>query len=197
MNTVRTLVIALTAAGAIAAAPAAAQRPADPDLPVLADFARRVQAYVDLKNAAALTVLPLVPLDDPAEIRRRRKALAAVIRTARWDARQGDLFTPAVAPLIRQAIRSGCAGDYAMLLALTREEFSGTLPDPAIHAGWPEGVPFPTMLPGVLAALPPLPARLEYRFMNRALVLRDIDANLILDFLPDAVPITTETEHVH
>ena len=196
MMRLHTLLPALALAVA-AAAPAAAQRPFDPDLPVLADFARRVHAYVGLKNAVALTVLPLVPLEDPAEIRRRREALATVVRSARWNARQGDLFTPDVAPLIRRAIRSGCDGDYALQLALVREELTGPLPGPAIHAGWPEGVPLPTMLPSILAALPPLPDHLEYRFMDRALVLLDIDANLILDFLPNAIPITTETDHAH
>ena len=193
----RTLVIALTAAAAVVAAPAAAQRTLDPDRPVLADFARRVQAYVDLKNAAAMTVLPLVSLDDPAEIRRRTDALATVIKSARWNARPGDLFTPDVSQLIRRGIRSGCEGDYAMLLALAREELRGPLPEPAVNGRWPSGVPVPTMLPGVLAALPPLPANLQYRFMNRALVLLDIEANLILDFVPDAIPIMTESTHAH
>ena len=193
MTNFRTFVIALAVGAAASAAPAIAQSATDPDLPVLADFARRVQAYVDLKNAAATAVLPLVPLDEPAEIRRRTEALATVIRSARWHARQGDLFTPEVARLIRRSIRTGCEGDYAMLLAVTREELTAPLPDPTVHASWPSGVPVPTMLPGVLAALPPLPANLQYRFMNRALVLLDIDANLIVDFVPDAIPITTES----
>ena len=195
MHTFRRLAIALTATAVVGAAPAAEQRPIAPELPVLADFARHLQAYVDLKQAAAATIMPLVPLDDPVEIYRRRDALAVVIKSARSDARQGDLFTPAVAPLIRRAIGAGCEGDYALLLALAREEFAGPLPEPSIHARWPAGVPVPTMLPRVLAALPPLPAHLEYRFMNRALVLIDIDANLILDFLPDAIPLTTESDH--
>jgi hypothetical protein len=197
MTKVHTFILALATTVAAAAVPAAAQRAVDPDLPVLADFARRVQAYVDLKNAAALTVLPLVTLDDPAEIRRRREALATVIQSARWNARQGELFTPAVVPLIRRAIRSGCDGDYSLQLALAREELTGPVPEPTVHSRWPEGMPLPTMLPGILAALPPLPANLEYRFMNRTLVLLDIDANLILDFVPEAIVITTETDHAH
>lgn len=197
MRNFRTFVVALAAAAAAAAGPAAAQRATDPDLPVLADFARRVREYVDLKNGAAMTLLPLVPLGDPAEVRRRTDALAMVIQGARRDARQGDLFTPDVARLIRRAILTGCEGDYAMLLALAREELTAPLPEASVHGRWPAGAPVPTMLPGVLAALPPLPGNLQYRFMSRALVLLDLDANLILDFIPNAIPITTESHHAH
>ena len=38
-----------------------------------------------------------------------------------------------------------------------------------------------------------MPAGLQYRFMNRDLVLIDIDANLIIDFVPDAIPGATST----
>ena len=43
------------------------------------------------------------------------------------------------------------------------------------------------MPPGLLAQLPPLPAALEYRLVGRMLILRDSDAALVLDYLPDAV----------
>jgi len=156
-----------------------------------------LHAYEGLRAAAAQTVLPLVPLHDPAEIRRRRDALATVIKSARWGARQGDLFTPEIAQLFRRAIYTGCDDDYTTQLWLAREELTAPLPAPVVHARWPEGAPLPTMLPRVLAALPPLPEYLQYRFMNRALVLLDIDANLIIDFVPDAIPATTETADAH
>ena len=37
--------------------------------------------------------------------------------------------------------------------------------------------------------LPRLPDGLEYRFMGRDLVLRDQASNLIIDFVPGAVPV--------
>jgi len=40
----------------------------------------------------------------------------------------------------------------------------------------------------VLERLPLLPDELEYRLIGRTLVLWDIDADLILDVLPDAIP---------
>lgn len=198
MVIIRVSLIAFVAGAAlVAATPAAVQQPIDPDRSVFADFTRRVNAYVDIKSAAATTVLPLVQLRDPAEIRRRTEALATVIQSARWGARQGDIFTPEIALAFGRAIRRGCEGDYAALLVAAREDLTAPLPEPRVHGRWPSDAPLPTMLPGVLAALPPLPPGLQYRFMNRALVLHDIDANLVVDFAPGILPVITETDHAH
>lgn len=159
MNTFRTFVISAVAGATIVSA-APAQAPPPADRAARDDFARRMYAYVALKESVQQTVLPLVTLSDPTEIRRRTDALATVIKSARSTARQGDLFTPPTADLIRRLIRDGCEGDYAMLLALIREEYSGPLQAPVIHGRWPALVPIPTMLPGLLAALPPLPSDL-------------------------------------
>ena len=35
------------------------------------------------------------------------------------------------------------------------------------------------------AKLPELPDRLEYRLLSEALILRDVDANIIVDFILD------------
>ena len=182
--------LALMAAAVLATA-AAAQTPMPGDRALLAEFARRVQAYTDVRDRAAAGVLPLRPLADPGEVRRRTDALAAAIESARQDARQGDIFSPAIAQLIRRAVRAGCDDNLAQLLALVNEELEKPLPDPVIHLRWPAGAPLPTMMPDLLAALPPLPPNLQYRFMNRALVLLDIDANLVVDFVPGVIPVVT------
>ena len=43
----------------------------------------------------------------------------------------------------------------------------------------------------LLHQLPPLPEDVEYRWLDRDLVLWDIHADLIIDFLPDAIPRST------
>jgi len=40
----------------------------------------------------------------------------------------------------------------------------------------------------VLVSLPPLPPELQYRFLRRHLILIDIGARIIVDYLPDVVP---------
>jgi len=40
-----------------------------------------------------------------------------------------------------------------------------------------------TMPPDVLAALPKLPENLEYRFVGNRLILLDVEAHLVVDFV--------------
>ena len=164
------------------------------DQAALADLAKRVQSYMDLRQQVARTVPPLTVSVDPDEIRREMDALAAAIVTARPGARQGDIFPPEIAGAVRRAVGSAGQGRYHELFLLVTEEMEEPFPTAAIHARWPEGVAIPTMPANVLAALPRLPAELQYRFMNRDLVLIDIDANLILDVVLRAIPLSSSTE---
>ena len=59
---------------------------------------------------------------------------------------------------------------------------------PAINTDYPTTLPLATVPPHLLLKLPTLPEELEYRFLGRHLILRDIKANLIVDFIPDVVP---------
>lgn len=154
----------------------------------LADFAARLQSYLDVRRVAAQTVSPLAVTNDRAVTIATTDALAAAISRARDGARHGDIFTPPIAAAVRAAVASGCANRFDELRRDVAEETTVPLPPPAINGRWPIGAPLPTMPPDVLEALPPLPAGLEYRFMGRALALRDIDANLIVDFVDDAIP---------
>ena len=158
------------------------------DETAFADFARRVQIYAGVHDAAALTVPRPAVSAAPSEIRRATEARALVIRSARAGARQGDIFTPRIAAAFRRAIAAGCQDRYEDLRAAIAEDRECPLPAPAVHARWPIDAALPTMAPDLLAALPTLPAGLQYRFLNRDLVLLDIDANLIVDFIPDAIP---------
>ena len=53
---------------------------------------------------------------------------------------------------------------------------------------YPPKVPLQSTTPSLLANLPPLPKEIEYRIVNDDLVLHDITANIIVDFLPHAIP---------
>jgi len=180
----RLAVTAMAIAFALVAAPRAE--------PQFHDFDRRIDAYMSLRQAASLTAPPLGVSRDPAEIRRASDELAMAIVLARPGAAQGDILTPRIAAAIRRAVRETCHDSLADLLALAREDQEKPLPQPAIHVRWPSGAPLPTTPPDVLAALPRLPAGLEFRFVNGDLVLRDIDANLIIDFIPGVLPALTE-----
>jgi hypothetical protein len=42
--------------------------------------------------------------------------------------------------------------------------------------------------PSLLLKLPQLPNEVRYRFVGRALIVRDTEANVILDYILDAIP---------
>jgi hypothetical protein len=50
-----------------------------------------------------------------------------------------------------------------------------------------------SMPPQLLQLLPPLPAGLEYRFIDCDLILWDPHANLIIDFIPHALSLWDES----
>jgi hypothetical protein len=60
---------------------------------------------------------------------------------------------------------------------------------PMVNTLYPEKAALATVPPLILANLPRLPDGLEYRFMGRDLILRDRDANLVVDFVAGAVPV--------
>ena len=51
-----------------------------------------------------------------------------------------------------------------------------------------DAAPFSSVPPSLLLKLPPLPEEVRYRFVGRSLILRDTEANVILDYIPDGVP---------
>ena len=57
-----------------------------------------------------------------------------------------------------------------------------------VNEVYPEGVPLQSTPPTLLLNLPPLPKDLEYRIVGRTLVLHDTVPNLVVDFIPDAIP---------
>ena len=96
------------------------------------------------------------------------------------------MFSPDAAALFRRLIASGCDRDFEALLKETADE-----PEPlgraAVNERWP-GAALTMMPPDLLALFPPLPRGLQYRFVHHDLVLWDMDVDLIVDVLRDAVP---------
>lgn len=168
---------------------AARQQAANPNAVTLAEFKKRVDNYIALHKRVAEKTGPLEETHTPTQIAARESALGKAIQAARMGARQGDIFTPQAATLFRAIIREEFA--HRSRLALEdRDEAQDELPDftPKVNQIYPTTHPLATFPPGVLSHLPPLPEPLEYRFVQRYLILRDIEANLIIDVLPGAAP---------
>ena len=165
-----------------------APNPADA---VFADFSKRVSDYVTLRNELAATMGPLDETKSQAEIAARAATLAELIKNRRDSAgaKPGDLFTAEVATIIATTIKQ----EYSRRpdsVQETREDQQEELPDfiPRVDSLYPTTYPLATFPPTLLPLLPPLPKEVEYRIVQHYLILRDIEANLIIDFMPRAVP---------
>jgi hypothetical protein len=155
----------------------------------LADFRKRADEYAALQKKLSETVGPLDGTMSPTQIAERERALGHAMMTSRAGATRGDIFTPAAGALFQTIIREEFA--HRSRLALEdRDEAQDELPNftPTVNQIYPTTYPLATFPPGVLTHLPALPDSLEYRFVQRALILRDVHANLIVDVLADAAP---------
>jgi hypothetical protein len=175
----------MTAALLVAAALALLEMQAGPDDAALAELSSRIDAYVALHRRLEGPVPTIQSSGDADEVRRAVEALGSKIRKARQDARQGAIFTPAVAALIRVRIDTGCGGDLDAVHAAAHDEIP-PMPRAVVNGHWP-GPAMTFMSPRVLCQLPPLPEELEYRFVNRDLVLWDAHADVVVDVLPGAL----------
>lgn len=156
-------------------------------------FLERVDRYVALHRQLEGPLPPEIVTADTVALLAPRRALAEAIREARRDARQGDVFTPATAQYFRRLIAEALLRDrIGNVLAMVHDEEEDIVAImPSVNGDYPGGAPVSFMAPCILAALPPLPPELEYRFLGRDLILWDVHAGLIVDFMPRALPETT------
>ena len=180
--------------GTTAPAPAtpvqkATAAPSNPDAVVLADFNARLDRYIKLQRAL-LKEAPLKETDNSADIVASQEVLAAKLRNIRKDAKQGDIFSPEVAALFKRLIAPELKGAEGRETkqSLSEEDGETAQVNLKVNAAWPPTEVLTTMPANILANLPQLPMDVEYRISaKRHLVLRDVDANIIVDFIYNAI----------
>ena len=163
--------------------------PADSD-PALVRFQAAIEGYAALHRRLRGSLPRLETESEPGKILKAADRLASAVRAARPGARQGDLFTPEVVASFRARIRRALGDRRQEVVRMLTEVEEDEAPPagwrPAVNGSldWFSTGPTP---PSILNALPPLPSGLQYRFVGRDLVLLDVDANLIVDILAEAV----------
>lgn len=178
----------LGSCGTVPAAPAQQNTKVNPGALQTEKFHQRVAAYDRLHKNAAAQLPPLKPKESPAKTQEYERALAAKIRAARPHAKQGNLFTPLVGREFRRLIRLSMQGRDAARIRASLERGAQASLKVSVNSSYPSSVPLETTPPSLLMNLPELPPDLEYRVVGRTLVLRDVNANLIVDYLPNAIP---------
>ena len=155
---------------------------------VLAEFHKRLDAYVALHLEAERSLAPRPEQATQEHVRQNQRKLGALIRAARPDAAPGNLLTPGMASHIRRLFEVAFAGPEGqkMLSSIMDENPVGTVV--TVNAEYPSDVPLSTMPPDVLAALPKLKEALEFRFVGATMIVIDSHADLVVDLLPDVLP---------
>ena len=183
----RSLVSAALALYLITSAIASAEQPPAPDLtPILKDFETRVSAYVKVHRAAEADVPALRKTASAEEIEKRQAALAASLREHR-PAKQGDIFTPEIAGEFRRLVAITMNGPAAARVKKSLKSAEPVQLRLKVNDNYPERVPLQSTPPTLLMSLPKLPPELEYRVVGRALILLDVKASILVDFIPDLI----------
>jgi hypothetical protein len=167
----------------------AKERP-NPDLAaVLQDFNNRVTEYMKMRGRALSETHKLKQTDSAEAISHHEYALARRIREERQDTQARSIFTPEAGQEFRRRLTASMEGPVSGQI---RQSLRDAEP---LHARvlrantpYPEGLPLQSTPPSLLLSLPPLPKELEYRVVGHSLVIRDIEANLVVDVLNGAIP---------
>jgi hypothetical protein len=154
----------------------------NPDAAVLADFKSRIDAYMKLRKEAVKDAPRLKETKDPAKIRAAQDAMSVQIRAARANAAHGDIFTPEITAQFRRMLSPELKGDDGRdAKAIIKDDAPTNVPF-KVNAKYPEGAPVPTVPASLLVNLPTLPEPLQFRIIEKHLVLVDEDADVIVDY---------------
>jgi hypothetical protein len=176
------LCMSLPAVASLAFAASAQQPPVNQLAQSMADFKKRVDAYLDLRQSIASKLPEVKETGDPSKISIREHALGKAIAMARASAKAGDIFGPEMSAHLQRIL----AEDWKSRSAADRRAIFAEIPPGLklkVNQPYPTTVPLVSAPAKLLAQLPTIPEALEYRLVDRGLLLRDRDANLIIDLL--------------
>jgi hypothetical protein len=162
---------------------------ASSDQQVLSDFSKQAKDYINKEHAVAAEKMK--PTSDVAKLEQQRKQLRDAMQEARPNAKQGDFFTPEAAKTFRKLLADLLNGPGSAKIKSSLDHAEPGAPDTfRVNAEFPNrnGQPIQSVPPTVLKVLPPLPKEMEYCIAGNTLALRDSSANMVVDFLPNALP---------
>jgi hypothetical protein len=165
-----------------------AQRATSPTAAALAEFTKQVNAYMELHKKAESAVPEVKKGATPAEVLEFEKGLAERIKAARPTAKQGDVFTPDAVPILKKIFADYYQRRSGREIRLLFDEVPNFKPQ--VNMTYPANAPKASFPPRLALTMPQLPDELEYRLVGDSLILRDSEANLIIDYLPAIVPTT-------
>ena len=146
-------------------------------------FIKRVQQYVDLHQKLEATLPPLPSRPPRKQIDEHQRALGQLIsergraRSRATSSAEGPRL-PAPADLAAFCGARTARGDRPSIM----DENPGKV-QLQVNGRYPDELPLTTMPPQVLGACRSCPEHLEYRFVGDRLILLDVHAHIIVDYM--------------
>ena len=167
--------------------PVFSQQPVNPDAATIEDFKKRVAEYVKVHKQVASDMGRLKPTTAPEKIVKHEDTLAEKIRAARADAKQGDIFTPTIEAEFHRLIAITMAGPREARIKKSLKSAEPVQLRLKVNDDYPKSIPLQSTPSTLLLNLPELPKEVEYRIVGRSLILRDVDADIVVDLIPNAI----------
>ena len=158
------------------------------DKAAIKSFETQVKGYIALRNKVRENA-PKLSKDSTAEqIHAYRTTLEQSLRNARANAKRGEFFRPETADFIRRTLKIEFQGKDRK--ELREQIFETEIQGVVLRVNYPyaQTAEFSEMPATLLAKLPKLPKELRYRFVGRNMLLVDRESDLIIDFMPEALP---------
>lgn len=151
-------------------------------------FEKNVKEYSNLRERVEVQ-LPKLPKEATADqIENHKISFQKSVQAARRNAKQGHIFDPAAAQLIRKIIKDEFRGKDRSDLRIKVFEAETQGVPLRINFPYPDSKEQVEMPPTLLLILPQLPKQLRYRFVGRNFLLVDRENGLIVDYMTDALP---------
>ena len=158
------------------------------DVKTKLEFEKSAKEYSKLREQIE-EKLPKLPKDaTPEQIEAHKGNFQKSVQAARARAKQGDIFTPAAAEMIRTIIKNEYKGKERAELRETVLEADTKGVPLKINFPYPDSKEQTEMPPTLLLNLPQLPKQLRFRFVGRSLLLLDRENALIVDYMTNALP---------
>ncbi len=158
------------------------------DRKTMDEFENQAKAYARMREGLEAK-LPKLPEKASAEqIETHKLNFQKLVWEARAGAKQGEIFTPAAAALVRKIIKTEFGGKDGAELRKTVLEAETKGVAVAVNVSYPDSKEQVEMPPALLLVLPQLPKQLRYRFVGTNLLLVDRENGLIIDYLTNALP---------
>ena len=152
------------------------------------EFQKRVSDFVKLHKQVEAKLSPLKPTPVSKQITDHQQMLANGIIQARKSAKQGEIFTAEIISEFKRLIGTALRGPNGANIRTSLAHSEPVNIEVGVNSKYPGTLPLQSSPPTLLLNLPRLPPELDYRIVGNALVLRDVTANLIIDFMPGAIP---------